>query len=88
MNQQIVVGVDIGKYFSNICVLSPTGDILCESKIYHDITGLQHATNIIFQFKFHKNQKYLAVMESTAHYHRIVQQYFTNVGIEVVIINP
>ena len=30
----------------------------------------------------------IIIMESTAHYHRILHQYFINVGIEVVVINP
>lgn len=88
MNNQIVIGVDVSKFFSNICIVSPTGDILCESKIYHDNTGLKYAVDTIFKFKFHENQKYVAVMESTAHYHRIVHQYFEKSGIDVIVINP
>ena len=36
MNQRPVAGIDVGKYFSEMAVLSPDNDVVARLKIFHD----------------------------------------------------
>ena len=38
MNFGPVVGIDVSKRFSDMCILSPDNQIFAQTKIYHDST--------------------------------------------------
>lgn len=88
MGYQMVAGIDISKHFSNMCVMSASGDILLETKIFYDEVGLRHVREQLARLSNGRLHQIIAVMESTAHYHRILEQFLRNAGLEVMVINP
>ena len=88
MSKPIVVGIDVSKNFSLMCVLSPTTEVLFEGTIHHDETGLKYTVNTLNNFKKKYKTDVVCVMESTAHYHRIVYQYLVRNNFSVIVINP
>ena len=56
MNFGPVVGIDVSKRFSDMCILSPDNQIFAQTKIYHDSTSMKRAEAtshyhlILFQF--------------------------------------
>ena len=40
MSEKIVVGIDVSKAFSDICILSPNNDIIKSMKISNDVIGM------------------------------------------------
>lgn len=89
MNQKIpVAGVDVSKRFSDMCILSPSNDILTRTKIYHDLTSMERALAELRQVEKQCGQAPVIIMESTSHYHLILFQFFQNAGYEVIVVNP
>lgn len=41
MSEKIVVGIDVSKAFSDICILSPNNDIIKRIKISNDVIGMK-----------------------------------------------
>lgn len=56
------------KHFSDICVMSASGDILLETKSFYDEVGLRHAREQLAKLSGDQLRQIIAVMESTAHY--------------------
>ena len=81
-------GIDVSKRFSDLCVLSPQNDVLLRQKIYHDITSMKLAEEKLHEIESQCGAKPVVVMESTSHYHLILFPFFTDVGLEVVGVNP
>jgi transposase len=88
MTNTIILGIDVSKYFADMCAISGTGEVLLESKIYFDLAGLQHLTEQLRVLSKSKIDAVSAVMESTAHYHRILEQHLRRIGVDVTVINP
>jgi len=88
MSEPPVAGVDVSKNFSDICIISPDNSIFQTLHISHDILNMQRSLIALraAERKFHI--KPIIVMESTAHYHRILAQFLQNSGYEVLVINP
>lgn len=87
MDNKIVVGIDISKDFANAAAVSSDGEILLETKVFYDKVGLEHFRKILSQ-SAKECRRLTIVMESTAHYHRILEQFLRNKGYEVILINP
>lgn len=83
-----VAGVDVSKRFSDMCVLSPSNDILARMKIYHDLTSMERASCELQRVKEQFGVAPVIVMESTSHYHLILFQFFREAGYEVIVVNP
>lgn len=83
-----IIGIDISKNFADACAISPQGEILLETKIFYDYVGLQHFIKQIDQITQEDRQKAVAIMESTAYYHRILETYLRDSKIKVIVINP
>lgn len=83
-----VAGVDVSKRFSDMCILSPTNDVLCRVKIYHDLTSMERAVAELERVKEQYSAAPVVVMESTSHYHLILFQFFRDAGYEVIVVNP
>ena len=62
--------------------------LMLETKIFYDTVGLQHFLKQLDQLAGEQRHCAVAVMESTAHYHRILETYLRRSGIDVVVINP
>lgn len=88
MNERPVAGIDISKRFSDLCILAPDNTVICETKIYHDLTSMNRAVEKLQAAKDTYGESPVIVMESTAHYHRILHQFLTSAGFEVILINP
>ena len=89
MNYPPVAGIDVGKNFSEMCVLSPNNEVCYRIKIYHDSSKSINKVIALLQ----KAEKDFAirpvvVLESTGHYHKILFHSLSDSGFEVSIINP
>ena len=83
-----VAGVDVSKYFSDMCILAPNNDIIGRIKIYHDLTSMERASAELARVKAEYDAAPVVVMESTSHYHLILFQFFREAGYEVIVVNP
>lgn len=89
MNFRPIAGIDIGKYFSEMVILSPTNQVSCRMKISHDsISEVERAVNLLKKAEKDFASKPFIVMESTGHYHKILFRYLCNAGYEVSVTNP
>jgi len=89
MNYPPVAGIDVGKNFSEMCILSPNNEIYYRIKIYHDsIDSIQKAIGLLQKAEKDFAIRPVVVLESTGHYHKILFHYLSDFGFEVSIINP
>ena len=89
MNYPPVAGIDVGKNFSEMCILSPSNEICHRIKIYHDSSdSIKKAVGLLQKAEKDFAIRPVVVLESTGHYHKILFHYLSDSGIEVSIINP
>lgn len=89
MNYPPVAGIDVGKNFSEMCILSPSNEICHRIKIYHDsLDSIKKAIELLQKTEKDFAIRPVVVLESTGHYHKILFHYLSDSGFEVSIINP
>ena len=89
MNLVPVAGIDVGKRFSEMVILSPTNEVYARIRINHDsFTNFQRAFELLKKTEKEFAAKPVVVLESTSHYHKILFHSLTKVGYEVSVINP
>lgn len=88
MSEKPVAGIDVSKDFSDMCVISPSNEIFQTVHIFHDATSLRRSLTVLEAAKIKFGEKPVVVMESTAHYHRVIAQFLQLSGYEVLVINP
>lgn len=89
MNCPPVAGIDVGKNFSEMCVLSPNNEICYRIKIYHNSPdSINKAISLLQKAEKDFAIRPVVVLESTGHYHKILFHYLSDSGFEVSIINP
>jgi len=89
MDYPPVAGIDVGKNFSEMCILSPNNEIYQRIKIYHDsIDSIKKAIGLLQKAEKDFAIRPVVVLESTGHYHKILFHYLSDSGFEVSIINP
>ena len=89
MNFKPVAGVDVGKFFSEMVILSPSNEVVARMKINHDsYTDVKRAIELLKKAEKDFGSRPSIVMESTGHYHKILFHSFCKFGFEVSIINP
>jgi transposase len=89
MDYPPVAGIDVGKNFSEMCILSPNNEIYHRIKIYHDsIDSIKKAIGLLQKAEKDIAIRPVVVLESTGHYHKILFHYLSDSGFEVSIINP
>lgn len=89
MNLAPVAGIDVGKKFSEMAVLSPTNTIVARIKIFHDASAhIDKAVDLLRSIEKDFAVKPVVVMESTGHYHKILFHSLCKAGFEVSVINP
>lgn len=89
MNFRPIAGIDIGKFFSEMVILSPTNQVSCRMRINHDsVTDIQRAVILLKKAEKDFASKPFVVMESTGHYHKILFRSLCKSGYEVSVTNP
>ena len=89
MNLIPVAGIDVGKRFSEMAVLSPSNEVFARIRINHDsFKNFEKAFELLKKAEKEFAAKPVVVMESTGHYHKILFHALNNVGYEVSVINP
>lgn len=83
-----VAGVDISKNFSDMCIIAPDNAVFQRVKIHHDLTSMQRSLLVLRDAESTFGNKPVIVMESTSHYHRLLWQFMSEAGYEVIVINP
>ena len=89
MNVLPVAGIDVGKEFSEMAILSPTNKIYARMKIFHDsFKKVDKAIDLLKKTEKDFANRPIVAMESTGHYHKILFHAFAKAGFEIVITNP
>ncbi len=89
MNYSPIAGIDIGKYFSEMVILSPSNEVYARMKILHDSSAnVDKAIELLNKAEKDFKVKPAVVMESTGHYHKILFQSLTRAGFAVSVVNP
>lgn len=89
MNQIPVAGIDVGKRFSEMALLSPVNEVFARIRINHDAYSyFDKAFELLRKAEKEFGAKPVVVMESTGHYHKILFQTLNKNGYEVCVINP
>ncbi len=89
MNLRPIAGIDIGKYFSEMAVLSPSNEVVARLKIHHDSNAdVERAVGLLNKTEKDFASRPFVVMESTGHYHKILFLSLCKAGFEVSVTNP
>ena len=89
MNLKPVAGIDVGKFFSEMAVLSPSNEVVARMRINHDSNDdVKRAVKLLKKVEKDFDSRPHVVMESTGHYHKILFHSLIEFGFEVSIINP
>lgn len=89
MNLVPVAGIDVGKRFSELAILSPSNEVYARIRINHDsYSNFVRAFELLRKAEKEFAAKPVVVMESTGHYHKILFHSLTKVGYAVHVINP
>jgi transposase len=89
MNLVPVAGIDVGKRFSEMAILSPSNEVYARIRINHDsYSNFERAFELLRKTEKEFAVKPVVVMESTGHYHKILFHSLTKIGYEVCVINP
>jgi len=75
MSEKIVVGIDVSKAFSDICILSPNNNIVKRMKISNDIIGMKSLISVFEKVEDEYEDRAVIIMEATAHYHQILVDF-------------
>jgi len=89
MNFRPIAGIDVGKFFSEMAILSPSNEVIARMKIRHDSsTDVERAVELLKKTEKDFDSRPFVVMESTGHYHKILFHSLYKTGFEVSVINP
>jgi transposase len=89
MNVLPVAGIDVGKEFSEMAILSPTNKVYARMKFFHDsFKKVDKAIDLLKKAEKDFAIRPVIAMESTGHYHKILFHAFAEAGFEIVITNP
>ena len=89
MTLRPIAGIDVGKFFSEMAILSPSNEVIARMKIRHDSSSdVERAVELLKKTEKDFDSRPFIVMESTGHYHKILFHSFSKAGFEVSVINP
>ncbi len=89
MNFRPIAGIDVGKFFSEMAILSPSNEIVSRMKIHHDSNAdVERAIELLNKMEKDFASRPFVVMESTGHYHKIIFHSLCKAGFEVSVTNP
>ncbi len=89
MNLRPIAGIDVGKFFSEMAVLSPSNEVVARMRIHHDSSAdVKRAIRLLKKMEKDFASRPFVVMESTGHYHKILFHSLCRAGFEVSVTNP
>lgn len=88
MHNVPVAGIDIGKYFSEMAILSPSNNVYARMKINHNEIDFKKAYQLLQKAEKEFEAKPVIVMEATGHYFKLLFYHLKNTGYEVIVTNP
>jgi len=89
MNIKPIAGIDVGKFFSEMVILSPSNELFARMRIHHDSNAdMRKAIELLKKAEKDFASRPFIVMESTGHYHKILFHFLQKSGFEVSTINP
>jgi transposase len=89
MNLRPIAGIDVGKFFSEMAVLSPSNEVVARMRIHHDSSAdVKRAIELLRKMEKDFASRPFVVMESTGHYHKILFHSLCKAGFEVSVTNP
>ncbi len=89
MNPVPIAGIDVGKRFSEMAVLSPDNIVIYRLKIFHDASSnIGKAVEVLCKVEKDFAARPVVVMESTGHYHKILFHSLCKAGYDICVINP
>jgi transposase len=89
MNLRPIAGIDVGKFFSEMAILSPSNEVVARMKIHHDSSAdVKRAIELLEKMEKDFASRPFVVMESTGHYHKILFHSLCKAGFEVYVTNP
>jgi transposase len=89
MEQIPVAGIDVGKHFSEMAVLSPSNEVIARIKILHgSSSSIDKAIELLHKVERDFVARPVVIMESTGHYHKILFHSLCKAGFEVSVTNP
>ncbi len=81
MPEKPVAGIDVSKDFSDMCIITPDNKVFQTVHIFHDATSLRRSLAALEAAAREFREKPVIVMESTAHYHRVIAQFLQSNGL-------
>lgn len=88
MSVRAVVGIDVGKHFSELAILAPDNTVYARFKIKHNTVSFSKALDLVKKAEEEFKVKPAIVMEATGHYNKILFNYFERFGYGVIVVNP
>ena len=89
MSLRPIAGIDVGKFFSEMAILSPSNEVVARMKIRHDSSAdVERAVELLKKTEKDFALRPFVVMESTGHYHKILFHSLCKAGFEVSVTNP
>jgi len=89
MSFRPIAGIDVGKFFSEMAILSPSNEVVSRMKIRHDSSvDVERAVELLRKTEKDFDSRPFVVMESTGHYHKILFHSLCKAGFEVSVTNP
>ena len=83
-----VVGIDVGKHFSELAIIAPDNSLYGRQKIKHTTPSLSKALELVKKAEEDFGVKPAIVMEATGHYNKILFNFFERSGYGVIVVNP
>lgn len=84
-----VAGIDIGKNFSEMAILTPDNEVYARMKIRHEsYRDIDKAAQLLQDAEKDLGARPVIIMESTGHYHKILFHSLNKLGYEVSATNP
>lgn len=88
MDNRPVAGIDVSKYFSDMCILGPDNAVAGELHFAHTFEGMTKAKALLDSAAARFGVAPVAVMESTSHYHRMFFYFLKGNGYDAIVVNP
>ena len=87
--QKPVAAFDVAKESSNLCLLSPSNEILFQGiDIPHNKAGFKQLLSLLAVAEKKYQCRPVCIMEATGHYHRILFDLLQGAGFELTLVNP
>jgi transposase len=84
-----VVGIDVAKNKSEVCILGPDNRPWGELHVLnHSLDDFERFFVFLKEVEKHFRCKPVLVCEATGHYHRLLTHFFSDKGFKVVVLNP